>query len=123
MLALLRVSLLIVGALGILSEAKAETPPAETAAFVSFCNADFESCRSWIINIDNMMRLGAGGNHKCSFPRSASTNGSSTLHDDSIAATNAILVWLRANAPSRLPKAEDAIEQAKKALWPALCKP
>jgi hypothetical protein len=99
MLALLRVSLLIVGALGILSEAKAETPPAETAAFVSFCNADFESCRS------------------------ASTNGSSTLHDDSIAATNAILVWLRANAPSRLPKAEDAIEQAKKALWPALCKP
>lgn len=129
MWAVLRASALTAGFLVIISQARAETVPADktvpadTATFVSYCAASFEACRNQLMSIDNeMMRPEAGGSHRCSFPRTTSTNGGSTLDVDSIAATHAILDWLKANSASRAPKTDDAIEQAKKALWPNLCK-
>jgi hypothetical protein len=122
MLAVLRASLLTAGTLFIISQAKAETVPTDTATLVSYCTANFEACRNRVLTIDNMMRIGVGGNHKCSFPRTVATDGGSTLRADSIAATNAILVWLKANGATRSPNTDDAIEQAKKALWPNGCR-
>jgi hypothetical protein len=119
---LLRALMVTAGTVFIIAPAKAETVPADTAAFVSFCTGHFESCRDRLLTIDNMMRLGMGGNHKCAFPRTAPTEGGgSTLHADSIAATTAILAWLNTNSASRSQETDGAIEQAKQALWPELC--
>jgi hypothetical protein len=99
MWAVLRASILTAGFLVIISQAKAETTvpadktvPADTATFVSYCAASLEACRSQLLSIDNeMTRLGTAGSQWCSFPRTTSTNGGSTLNVDSIAATHAIL--------------------------------
>lgn len=117
----LRMFLLIAGTVLTVSQARAESVPADTATFVSYCADNFEACRNRLLNIDNLMRLG-GSNRKCSFPRTTSSNGGSTLHTDSIAATTAVVAWLKANGASRAPMTDDAIEQAKRGLWPNLCR-
>jgi hypothetical protein len=118
MMSILRASLLIAGGAFLVSQAKAEDAPADTATFVTYCSDHFEVCRKEVLDVNNinMMQL-LGGNHGCSFPHTAAKT-----HGDSITATKAILVWLNTNATSRAPKTYDAIEQATKALWPSECR-
>ncbi len=117
MFALLRATLLGAGARLLVAQAKAEDAPADTATFISTCTADFEVCRNKVLNVDNFNRIRMlGGNHGCTFPHTEAK-----IHADSIAATNAIVEWLKANEAVRAPKTSDAIQQSMAALWPNLC--
>ena len=113
----LRATLLAAGVLSLISQAKAEDAPADTATFVSMCAASFEVCRNEVLNVSNynMIQM-MGGQHGCTFPHTEAKT-----HADSIAATNAILDWLNANDAVRAPKTDDAIVQSMAALWPNLC--
>ena len=117
MLSVLRVSSLAAAVLILVSQAKAEDAPADTATFVSTCATNFEVCRNEVLNVSNynMIRM-MGGNHGCTFP-----HAQAKTHADSIAATNAIVDWLNANNAVRAPKTDDAIAQSMAALWPNLC--
>ena len=117
MLSLLRASLLVVGVLGLISQAQAEEAPADTATFASTCATNFEVCRNEVLNVSNYNLIQMmGGQHGCTFPHTEAKT-----HADSIAATNAILDWLNANDAVRAPKTHDSIAQAMAALWPNLC--
>ena len=117
MFVLLRATLLGVGALLLVGQAKAEDAPADTATFVSTCASNFEVCRNEVLDVSNynMIQM-MGGQHGCTFPHTQAKT-----HADSIAATNAIVDWLNANDAVRAPKTDDAIAQSMAALWPNLC--
>jgi hypothetical protein len=117
MLSVLRASLLAAGALLLVAQAKAEDAPADTTTFVSMCTTDFEVCRNEVLMVSNYNRIKMmGGQHGCTFPRTPAE-----IHADSIAATNGIVDWLKANEAERAPKTSEAIEQSMAALWPNLC--
>jgi hypothetical protein len=110
----LRLSSLAAAALLLISQAKAEDAPADTTTFVSMCTTDFEDCRNKVLMVSNYNRIRImGGNHGYTFPRTPAQ-----VHADSIAATNAIVDWLKANEAVRAPKTGDAIDQSMAALWP-----
>jgi hypothetical protein len=119
MLKLSCAALLTIGTLVITSQAKAEDyGPDDTASFIPSCTDHFEACRNSVLMVNNMnMMQMLGGNHGCSFPHT----GAKT-HADSIAATNAILVWLKAHEKLRAHNTDKAIAQATKALWPQECR-
>jgi len=119
MLTLLRASVLTAGIIFLTCQTKAdEYGPADTASFLPSCTDHFEACRTSVIAENNLNKLSMmSGKHGCEFPR---TPGQS-YHDDTITVTKAILVWLNAHQASLMPKTSDAINQAKKALWPGQC--
>ncbi len=100
----------------------AETVPADSSAFVTYCTDHLEACRSTVVDINNIMMMRQiGGNHACSLPDPKSHN-----RDEQIAVrraeTKTILVWLKSNSTSRARKTDEAIVQAIKALWPEECR-
>jgi hypothetical protein len=129
MLPLLRAILLTGGFFFLTIQAKAEDAPADTAAFVAYCDNNLEACRQNILMINNMNRtikMGiVEGKHVCTFPETPAKPGVPRTRADSIAdstaATNAILGWLKANVAKRKSKTEDAVAQAEKTLWPGEC--
>jgi tetratricopeptide (TPR) repeat protein len=97
------------------------TVPADTATFVPYCANNFEICRIYVLNVNSRTIINEmGGAHGCTFPRPRE-GGRPAFHEASIAATKAILDWLKANGASLAPKPEDAIEQAMAAIWPSEC--
>ncbi|MGB8845148.1 MAG: hypothetical protein WCC73_05690 [Terracidiphilus sp.] len=116
---LLRACGLAVCVLLLTSRANAAVP-SDTGSFVAYCtDANFESCRSEVVDIDNInVMKQIGGTYSCAYPH---PGGTSSYHADSIAATKAILVWLEANPTKRLPNSGPAIDQAMAALWPYDC--
>jgi hypothetical protein len=120
MLNLLRVSSLVAAALILISQAKAgDYGPSDTATFIPSCTTDFEACRNEVLTISNYNRMSqvTGSAYPgCTFPHTAAE-----IHADSIAATNAIIDWLKANSAAAAPATNEAISQAMKALWPSLC--
>jgi hypothetical protein len=122
MLSVLRASALAVAVVFFVPNAEAEDyGPSDTATFVSSCATDFEACRNEVLTISNynkMAQLTGSPYPGCTFPHTQAT-----FHNDSIAGTNAIIDWLKANITTAAPKTDDAISQAMKALWPNLCKP
>jgi hypothetical protein len=103
------------------ARADAQTVPADTATFVSYCtDANWEACRLKVVDVNNAQMINQLFNkHGCSFPIDEATKQS--VHDASIVATKAILPWLRANSATRAPKTDSAIVQAIAALWPNKC--
>jgi hypothetical protein len=87
---------------------------------LTYCTDHFDACRTEVVNVDNLNSLNqvGGDHHSCTFPK---TGGRTMYHSDTIAATKAILGWLKANSAVRAPKTDDAIEQAMAALWPDRC--
>jgi hypothetical protein len=120
MLNLLRICCLVVCVLTLTSKANAEVP-SDTESFVGYCtDANFQSCRNEVLDIDNInLMKQIGGTYSCTFPV-VSTDRSSQVAERT-AATKAILAWLRANPTKRLPTTIDAINQAIAALWPSEC--
>jgi hypothetical protein len=120
MLSVVRASLLAAAALILISQAKADDyGPSDTATFVPSCANDFEACRNEVVNMSNynqLSQLTGSAYPGCTFPHTGAK-----MHADSIAATNAIIDWLKANSTAAAPKTDDAISQAMKALWPNLC--
>jgi hypothetical protein len=120
---ILRASMLTTFALFFIvqTRADAQTPPNDTAAFVSFCNAaNFQVCRGKVVDINNIMLIKQiGGNHGCTIPHP--NKGAEGMRADSAVATKAILDWLIANKGSRPPEADLAIAQAIAELWPQNC--
>ena len=53
MLSVLRASVLAAAALILISQAKAEDAPADTATFVSMCATNFEVCRNEVLDVSN----------------------------------------------------------------------
>jgi hypothetical protein len=96
----------------------AQTAPADTATFVSYCtDATFNDCRLEVVNVFNTEMVNIlMGKHGCVYP-----NESGKMRELSVVATKSVLVWLRANSTTRSPKTYDAIAQAMEALWPNLC--
>jgi hypothetical protein len=123
MSALLRASILTAVGLCYIVQARADdqTVPADTATFVSYCtDANFERCRSKVMDVDNFNLMNQlSGTHGCTFPHSPDR---SARVAERIAATKAILVWLKTNPTKRLPKTYDAIDQAIATLWPSECR-
>ena len=69
MLSVLRASVLAAGALILISQAKAEDAPADTATFVSTCATNFEVCRNEVLIVSNYNLIEMmGGQHGCTFP-------------------------------------------------------
>jgi hypothetical protein len=124
MLNLLRVCGLAICVLLIASQARAAAPsnaaPSDTESFIAYCtDANFESCRSEVMDIANInLMKQIGGTYSCTFPQS---DDRSKRAADRITATKAILAWLKANPTKRMPKTDDAINQAMAALWPSEC--
>src|SRR5450631_3522409 len=108
MFVLLRATLLGVGALLLVGQAKAGDAPADTATFLSTCATDFEVCRVKVVDVSNynMVEM-LEGTHGCTFPH---PKGNSRM--DAVPATNAIIDWLKANEAVRAPKTDDSITQA-----------
>jgi hypothetical protein len=117
MFVLLRATLLGAGALLLVAQAKAEDAPADTTTFVATCATDFEVCRTEVVDVSNynMIQM-MGGKHGCTFPHT-----DAKIHADSIAATNAIIDWLKTNEAVRASKTYDAIVQSMAGIWPNLC--
>jgi hypothetical protein len=104
-----------------LAESQDDSAPADTAAFVPYCTDHFDGCRTKVITVNNLNKLNQmRGVHGCTFP--SPHDAGQTYHSNSIAATNAILDWLKANSASQAQKPTDAINQAMAALWPSECK-
>lgn len=105
------------------TRADAQTPPNDTATFVSFCNAaNFQVCRGKVVDINNIMLMKQiGGNHGCTIARPNKGTGVEGMRTDSAVATKAILDWLIANKASRPPQTDLAIAQAIAELWPQNC--
>ncbi len=103
------------------AKANAQTVPADTATFVSYCtDANWETCRVKVVEVNNAQLVNQLFNkHGCSFPIDKPDKQS--VHDASIVATKAILPWLKANSATRAPKTDSAIVQAIAALWPDHC--
>jgi hypothetical protein len=114
-----RIGLALCAAFVVLSPAKAEeTAPADTAAFISYCEDHFETCRLTVVTINNktLVNLLVGNHHGCIFPAKPGN-----MRADSAVATKAILAHLKTRTASRAPKTDDAIVAAIKTLWPEKC--
>ena len=121
---LLRASVVTVGTLLLIFHAKAQvqTTPPDTTAFIAYCEDHLESCRSTVVDINNIMMMRQlGGNRACSIP-SPNSKDLEVRRANSRAATKEIVEWLKANHTSRAPKADDAVIQAIAALWPKECR-
>ncbi|HEY1210836.1 MAG TPA: hypothetical protein VGE85_15835 [Terracidiphilus sp.] len=119
MLIILRACGLAIFVFMITLQAKAAAP-SDTESFIAYCtDANFESCRSEVMDVANInLMKQIGGTYSCTLPQSDDRLKRAA---DRITATKAILAWLKANPTKRLPKTYDAISQAMEALWPSEC--
>ncbi len=104
-----------------MSPARAEeAAPADTAAFISYCEdaSHFNTCRLTVVNLNNrtLIKL-INHQHGCIIPNELGEN----TRARSAVATKAILAHLKIAAASRPPKTDDAILVSIKTLWPGKC--
>jgi hypothetical protein len=102
----------------------ADTPtvPTDTTAFLSYCDSNLEACRLAVVDVNNIMMMRQmGGNHGCTLPNPTTTDLAKRKEERRVW-TVAILDWLKVSGNVRAQNADDAIEQAMKALWPQECK-
>ena len=104
-----------------ISIAKAEeTAPADTSAFVSYCEDPdhFGICRLAVVAVNNKTLISLiGHHHGCIIPNELGEN----TRARSAVATKAILSYLKTNPASRPSRTDDAILAAISALWPEKC--
>lgn len=97
-----------------------ETAPADTSAFISYCEdpGHFDTCRLAVVVVNNRTLIAVTLNHQhgCLLPIKPGE-----MRTRSADATKAILSYLKNDAASRPPKTSDAILAAIKALWPEKC--
>jgi hypothetical protein len=104
-----------------MSPARAEeTAPADTAAYVSYCEDSdhFNTCRLTVVNVNNrtLIKL-INHQHGCIIPNELGEN----TRARSGVATKAILAHLKTAVASPPPKTDDAILFSIKTLWPEKC--
>ncbi len=97
-----------------------EAAPADTAAFVSYCEAPdhFNACRLTVVVVNNrtLIKL-ISHQHGCIIPKELGED----TRTRSAVATKSILAHLKTTAASRPPKTDDAILASIKTLWPEKC--